>query len=136
MLNTKSKSSNANVLPYIHPVADDSLFIVKVTMYDNYSDGNVCKKLTGYSKDCDLITKIVDFCTLHTDETHKYSNPIITIVSKSDLCEVIIVDPGRGRHGKFSRKMQQLGFSASKKRSLKTDFIEPPFKGWILEYAR
>ena len=51
-------------------------------------------------------------------------------------CEVIIVDPGRGRHGKFSRKMQQLGFSASKKRSLKTDFIEPPFKGWILEYVR
>ena len=95
MLNTKTKSSNANVLPYIHPVADDSLFIVKVTMYDNDSDGNVCKKLTGYSKDCDLITKIVDFyctATLHTDETHKCSNPIITTVSKSDLCEVIIVD--------------------------------------------
>ena len=51
-------------------------------------------------------------------------------------CEVIVVDPGRGRHGKFSRKMEALGFSCTKKRSANTDFLDAPFKGWILEYLR
>jgi predicted nicotinamide N-methyase len=51
-------------------------------------------------------------------------------------CQVIIVDPGRGRHGKFGRKMEAAGFTFTKQRSEKTDFLDAPFKGWILQYTR
>ncbi|WP_020410069.1 class I SAM-dependent methyltransferase [Hahella ganghwensis] len=54
----------------------------------------------------------------------------------SQHCEVIIVDPGRGNHSRFSREMQRLGYSLHQT-VIKTDEnISPQFKGRILEYRR
>lgn len=51
-------------------------------------------------------------------------------------CEVVMVDPGRGLHAKFSKKMVTLGYSHSQEKPEHTDYLEKKFKGWILTYSR
>ncbi len=51
-------------------------------------------------------------------------------------CKVIIVDPGRGRIGKFSKKMTSAGFSNVKNKPKDTSFLEESFSGNIIEYNR
>lgn len=51
-------------------------------------------------------------------------------------CEVLLVDPGRGKHAKFSKKMIQLGYSHSQR---KPKIIKPgdkEFPGQVLSYIR
>lgn len=56
--------------------------------------------------------------------------------SKS-ACEVIIVDPGRGHHARFTKKMISLGYSHSQCRPKHTEkYLKKPFKGQVLHYAR
>lgn len=56
-----------------------------------------------------------------------HSNPI---------CEVIIVDPGRGRKNKLSSKMIEFGFKSSQQKPLHTDYLDKEFKGHILKFRR
>lgn len=51
-------------------------------------------------------------------------------------CEVIIVDPGRQQHARFSKKMIKLGYSHSQSRPENTTYLDKPFKGQILRYSR
>jgi len=51
-------------------------------------------------------------------------------------CEVIIVDPGRGRKHKLSLKMHAYGFSQSHFKPMSTDYLTSPFKGDILTFRR
>lgn len=51
-------------------------------------------------------------------------------------CEIIIVDPGRGRKNKLSKRMQEFGFTASLSKPDHTDFLEQDFKGHILKFSR
>jgi len=51
-------------------------------------------------------------------------------------CEVIIVDPGRGRKNKLRLQMQQYGFSNSTSRPTHANNKEPVFKGHILKFWR
>lgn len=51
-------------------------------------------------------------------------------------CEVIIVDPGRGNHANFSKRMVSLDFSHAQSRPLDTDYLTLPFKGQLLRYTR
>ncbi len=51
-------------------------------------------------------------------------------------CEVIIVDPGRGNHARFSKKMVELAFSHAQNRPESTEYLEKAFKGQILRYKR
>jgi predicted nicotinamide N-methyase len=51
-------------------------------------------------------------------------------------CEVILVDPGRGRHARFSKKMVSLGYLHSQNKPENTDYLKQPFKGKILRYQR
>ena len=50
--------------------------------------------------------------------------------------EVVIVDPGRGHHAKFSKKMVRLGYSHCQRKPLDTPYLKRPFKGQILNYSR
>ena len=52
------------------------------------------------------------------------------------LCEIIIVDPGRGKHAPFSKKMVRLGYSHSQYQPQQSDYLEQPFKGQVLNYQR
>lgn len=51
-------------------------------------------------------------------------------------CEVIMVDPGRGRKNKLSRQMTAYGFSNTQIKPECTDYLESHFKGHILTYNR
>lgn len=54
----------------------------------------------------------------------------------SPTCEVIIVDPGRGRKSKLSTRMIEFGFSSSHHKPNHTDYLEKPFKGHVLTFTR
>lgn len=51
-------------------------------------------------------------------------------------CEVILVDPGRGQHARFSKKMVDLGYAHTQSQPENTDYLEKPFRGKILYYNR
>ena len=51
-------------------------------------------------------------------------------------CEVVIVDPGRGRKNKLSSRMIEFGFTSSHHKPSHTDYLEQEFKGHILQFKR
>lgn len=62
-----------------------------------------------------------------TDFIENHANP---------ACEVIIVDPGRGRKNKLSLLMEKLGYTHDHIKPSLTDYLELPFKGHILRFSR
>jgi len=51
-------------------------------------------------------------------------------------CEVVMVDPGRGHHACFSKKMISLGYSHSQSKPEPADYLPQPFHGRVLRYLR
>ncbi|MBR7627855.1 MAG: class I SAM-dependent methyltransferase [Aeromonas popoffii] len=51
-------------------------------------------------------------------------------------CEVILVDPGRGQQGRFSKLMMSLGYTHSQHKPLDVSYLSQPFRGQILQYRR
>jgi predicted nicotinamide N-methyase len=51
-------------------------------------------------------------------------------------CEVIIVDPGRGRKTKLSTLMIEFGFSSIHQKPDNTAYLDEEFKGYILKFMR
>jgi predicted nicotinamide N-methyase len=51
-------------------------------------------------------------------------------------CDVILVDPGRGHHANFSKKMVALGYSHTQNKPANSDYLDKPFPGQILSYHR
>ena len=49
-------------------------------------------------------------------------------------CDVILVDPGRGHHANFSKKMVALGYSHTQNKPASSDYLDKPFPGQILSY--
>lgn len=54
----------------------------------------------------------------------------------NQTCEVIIVDPGRGRKNKLSTRMKAFGFSSSQQIPTHTKYLDHEFKGYILKFER
>lgn len=57
-------------------------------------------------------------------------------VHSNPECEVIIVDPGRGRKNKLGARMIELGYSSREEKPSHTDFLEDDFNGYILKFCR
>ncbi|GAA6136955.1 methyltransferase domain-containing protein [Arenicella sp. 4NH20-0111] len=51
-------------------------------------------------------------------------------------CEVIIVDPGRGRKNKLSEKLLKIGYISTFSKPQNTDYLDSDFKGYILKFVR
>ena len=51
-------------------------------------------------------------------------------------CEVIIVDPGRGRKNKLAKKMREIGYLFSFSKPESSYSIDTNFKGHILRFVR
>jgi predicted nicotinamide N-methyase len=51
-------------------------------------------------------------------------------------CEIIIIDPGRGRKSKLSSKMNKYGFSHEHIKPKNTEYLDKEFKGYILKFKR
>lgn len=54
----------------------------------------------------------------------------------AEHCEVIVVDPGRGHHAKFSKKMLALGYSHQQHKPVQKIDADYVFNGQILYYSR
>ncbi|RJP79091.1 MAG: histidine kinase [Desulfobacteraceae bacterium] len=51
-------------------------------------------------------------------------------------CQVLLVDPGRGHHACFSKKMVGLGYVHTQSKPVNTDYLKDRFQGRILHYHR
>ncbi|MFW5431325.1 MAG: class I SAM-dependent methyltransferase [Methylophilaceae bacterium] len=51
-------------------------------------------------------------------------------------CEIILVDPGRGRKTKLSKALTDFGFEYTHTQPDHTDYLEKPFSGHILKFWR
>ena len=51
-------------------------------------------------------------------------------------CQVVIVDPGRGRKNKLSSRLVDFGFTSSQHQPENTDYLDEKFKGYILTFKR
>lgn len=54
----------------------------------------------------------------------------------ADSCSVLLVDPGRGHHAPFSKKMIAMGYSHHQRKPITTYYLSAPFKGQILTYQK
>jgi len=54
----------------------------------------------------------------------------------NSTCEIIIVDPGRGRKNKLGLLMEKYGFKYSQSKAEETDYLDHSFKGHILKFWR
>ena len=53
------------------------------------------------------------------------------------VCEVIVVDPGRGHKNKFSSRMMEFGYSSNHQKPSSTDdYLDEKFNGYILKFNR
>ena len=51
-------------------------------------------------------------------------------------CEVIIVDPGRGRKNKLAKQLLKIGYTSTFSKPENTDYLDTDFKGYILKFVR
>jgi len=82
-----------------------------------------------------LFDLIIGSDLLYEDEHTEYLADFIESHAKP-ACEVIIVDPGRGRKNQLSLRMEKYGYSSSVTKPEHSDYLEQPFKGHILKYRR
>ncbi len=64
---------------------------------------------------------------LLSDFIREHSNP---------ECEVILVDPGRGRKNKLAKKLFEIGYISTFSKPENTDYLVGDFKGYILRFVR
>jgi predicted nicotinamide N-methyase len=85
--------------------------------------------------DLGLFDMIIGSDLLYEDEHIKL---VADFIQKhaSPTCEVILVDPGRGRKNKLTRQMETHGYSFSHEKPAHTDYLEKPFKGHIMRFWR
>jgi len=82
-----------------------------------------------------LFDVIIGSDLLYEDEHVELLAFFIQNHAKHD-CEVIIVDPGRGRKNKLSSKMEEYGFTTLQTKPINTEYLTEKFKGYILNYSR
>ena len=93
---------------------------------------------TGWADDTDHLGHfdlIIGSDLLYEDEHIQLIADFIDSHAKP-TCEVIIIDPGRGRKSKLSSKMNEYGYANSHVKPAHTDYLENPFKGHILKFWR
>jgi predicted nicotinamide N-methyase len=117
-----------------HPEAD--AFLQRNTLLN---DGKaIAFEQVDWTGSCDslgLFDLIIGSDLLYEDSHSELLAGFIEGHSKS-ACEVIIVDPGRGRKNKLSARMMEYGFTSTQQKPSHTDYLEKAFKGHILKFER
>ncbi|WP_163937310.1 methyltransferase [Paraferrimonas sp. SM1919] len=85
--------------------------------------------------DLGLFDLIIGSDLLYEDDHVELVGNFINKHAKQE-CEVIIVDPGRGRKNKLTQKMEGFGYRSSHLRPNDTDYLAEVFKGYILNFER
>ncbi len=87
------------------------------------------------NKELGLFDLIVGSDLLYEDEHVDLLADFIQEHAKPQ-CEVILVDPGRGRKNKLSARMLEFGYSSTHSKPEHTDYLDKDFKGYILQFVR
>lgn len=101
-------------------------------------DATIPFERTGWADNNDSLGRfdlIIGSDLLYEDEHIKLLPEFILEHSKPE-CEVIIVDPGRGRKNKLAKKMIDLGYTSSFCKPEHTEYLDNDFKGHLLKFLR
>ncbi len=131
LLNNKHADISATDM---HPEAED--YLVENT---NLNNGRVIpfERATWNELDTKLgkFDLVIGSDLLYEKENVNYLADFIDNHTKSNS-NVVIVDPGRGNHASFIKKMVNLGYSHNQSKTKDTSYLEKPYSGQILEYKR
>ena len=127
------KHANITATDY-HP--EVSIFLARNTLL-NKDQPIVYEQVDWADKEDDLglFDLIIGSDLLYEDEHVSLLANFIEGHSNEE-CEVIIVDPGRGRKNKLSDRMTELGYSSSQEKPIHTNYLSEEFKGYILKFSR
>ncbi len=117
-----------------HPEAE--YFLERNTRHNNGK--HIPFERTGWADDAGQLGRfdlIIGSDLLYEDEHTQLLADFIENHAKPS-CEIIIIDPGRGRKSKLSSKMHEYGYANSQEKPEHTDYLENPFKGHILKFWR
>jgi len=101
-------------------------------------DANIPFERTSWADNNDNLGRfdlIIGSDLLYEDEHIELLSDFIQEHSNAK-CEVIIVDPGRGRKNKLAKKMLNLGYTSSFFKPENTEYLNVDFKGYILKFVR
>lgn len=93
---------------------------------------------TGWADNNDTLGRfdlIIGSDILYEDEHIELLSAFIQEHSKQQ-CEVILVDPGRGRKNKLAKKLLEIGYISLFSKPDNTDYLSDDFKGYILNFSR
>lgn len=117
-----------------HPEAE--FFLQRNTVLNE--DAEIPFERANWNDDSDelgLFDLMIGSDLLYEDEHIKGLALFIQNHAKPE-CEVVLVDPGRGRKNKLSQEMEGYGFASVQSKPCHTDYLESVFKGHILEFSR
>lgn len=117
-----------------HPEAEK--FLQRNTDLNN-DDGITFERAdwSNKSKKLGMFDLIIGSDLLYEDQHIKLLASFINQHS-NPTCDVILVDPGRGRKNKLGTLMIASGFNYSHKKPVHTNYLEKEFKGEILTFER
>lgn len=101
-------------------------------------DTHIPFERTGWADNNDSLGHfdlIIGSDLLYEDE-HLELLPDFILQHSNPECEVIIVDPGRGRKSKLAKKMLSLGYTPSFFKPKNTEYLDSDFKGHLLKFVR
>ena len=93
---------------------------------------------TGWADNNDNLGRfdlIIGSDLLYEDEHIRLLYEFIRVHS-NPKCEVIIVDPGRGRKNKLAKSLHEFGYISSYSKPENTAYLDCDFKGYILNFVR
>lgn len=127
------RQANITATDY-HPEVEG--FLIKNTALNH--DRNIPFIRTDWKdplSDLGLFDVIIGSDLLYESE---HVNLLATFINQhaATHCDIILVDPGRGHHAKFSKKMIGLGYSHSQCNAEKNIIFSQTFNGKILTYNR
>lgn len=128
-----AKNQNITATDY-HPEAGD--FLNRNSALNNDSD--IAFERTGWADEKDdlgLFDLIIGSDLLYEDEHIELLANFINAHANS-ACEVIVIDPGRGRKTKLIRAMEEFGFESSYRKLPEERETGQDYKGYILGFVR
>lgn len=90
---------------------------------------------SGEDTELGLFDLIIGSDLLYEDEHVELVGNFINKHARQE-CEVVIVDPGRGRKNKLTKKMEGFGYTSSHFKPTDTAYLDGTFKGYILNFER
>jgi predicted nicotinamide N-methyase len=101
-------------------------------------DDNIQYQRADWSEDTDTLGRfdLIIGSDLLYDDSH--TQQLADFIENHSLpnCEVVLVDPGRGRKNKLGLQMKKYGYLSEQIKPLNTDYLDNPFNGHVLKYRR